>query len=112
MIQSGYLYWCIVILIIFLFYSKNSSYEIMQDIKEHYVNEYGDDTDDNYDNDDDDNYNYNYDYDNCDSCRRKQIRHMRHIGCNSCSRENFSGENIQKKKKTVKFNPTPTTYYF
>jgi len=99
MIQSGYLYWCIVILIIFLFYSKKSSYEIIKDIKEHYVNEYGDEFDEN---------NENYDYNNCDSCSRKQ---MRHIGCNSCSRENFSSENIQKKK-TVTFNPTPTTYYF
>jgi hypothetical protein len=104
MIQSGYLYWCIVILIIFLFYSKNSSYEILKDIKEHYENEYGDNSDDNY--------NYNYDYNNCNSCTRKQLRHIRHMGCNSCNRENFSGENIQKKKKTVKFNPTPTTYYF
>ena len=105
MIQSGYLYWCIVILIIFLFYSKKTSYEIIKDKKEHYINEYGDDS---YEDNEDYDYNNYNNYNNCNSCTRKQIRHM---SCNSCNRENFSNENIQKKK-TVTFNPTNTTYYF
>jgi uncharacterized phage infection (PIP) family protein YhgE len=96
-----------------LFNSKKSLYEIIKDIKqqkqkqkqkqrkEFYVNEYGDDS--GVYNDDSDEYDYN----SCNSCSMKRIRHN---DCNSCSRENFSSINIQKKK-TVTFNPTPTTYY-
>jgi hypothetical protein len=99
MIQSKYLYWGIVLLIIFLFYSKNPNNIVINTKKETYINEYG--------------YN-NSITDDCNSCSRKRIRHN---DCGSC-RENFDinlSTNLNKdieKKKTVTFNPTPTTYYF